>query len=99
MKADGAARTVHGPRNIILITGSELTGRITGTILPAGADYQNLSPPATIDARSLWQTADSEVIIVRNGGPLGSLVPIQPHRIQRRPPYSPYGPFFRRHPK
>jgi hypothetical protein len=65
----------RGPRNIIPITGGELTGRITGKVLPGGADYQNLTPPATIDARYLWQTADGEVIIVRNGGAFGSLVP------------------------
>lgn len=65
----------RGPRNIIPITGGELTGRITGKVLPGGADYQNLSPPATIDARYLWQTADGEIIIVRNGGTFGSLVP------------------------
>jgi hypothetical protein len=65
----------RGPRNIIPITGGELTGRITGKVLPGGADYQNLSPPATIDARYLWQAADGEVIIVRNGGAFGSLVP------------------------
>jgi hypothetical protein len=65
----------RGPRNIIPITGGELTGRITGKVLPGGADYQNLTPPATIDARYLWQTADGEIIIVRNGGAFGSLVP------------------------
>ena len=65
----------RGPRNIIPITGGELTGRIAGKVLPGGADYQNLSPPATIDARYLWQTADGEIVIVRNGGAFGSLVP------------------------
>jgi hypothetical protein len=65
----------RGPRNIIPITGGELTGRITGKVLPGGADYQNLSKPATIDARYLWQTTDGEIIIVRNGGAFGSLVP------------------------
>jgi hypothetical protein len=60
---------------VIPITGGELTGRITGKVLAGGADYQNLSPPATIDARYLWQAADGEIIIVRNGGPFGSLVP------------------------
>ena len=65
----------RGPRNIIPITGGELAGRITGRVLPGGADYQNLTPPATIDARYLWQTADGEIIIVRNGGAFGSLVP------------------------
>ena len=65
----------RGNRNVIPITGGELSGRITGKVLPGGADYQNLSPPATIDARYLWQTADGEIIIVRNGGAFGSLVP------------------------
>ena len=65
----------RGNRNIIPITGGELNGRISGKVLPGGADYQNLSPPATIDARYLWQTNDGEVIIVRNAGPFGALVP------------------------
>lgn len=65
----------RGNRNIIPITGGELSGRITGTVLPGGADYQNLGSPATIDARYLWQTADGEIVIVRNGGSFGSLVP------------------------
>jgi hypothetical protein len=65
----------RGRRNIIPITGGELTGRLTGQVLPGGADYQHLTPPATIDARYLWQTADGEIIIVRNGGAFGSLVP------------------------
>jgi len=65
----------RGNRNIIPITGGELSGRITGKVLMGGADYQNLSPPATIDARYLWQAADGEIIIVRNAGTFGSLVP------------------------
>src|SRR5690606_36290830 len=39
------------------------------------ADYQNLTPPAEIDARYLWQADDGEIIIVRNGGTFGSLSP------------------------
>jgi hypothetical protein len=65
----------RGNRNIIPITGGDVTGRITGTVVPGGADYQNLSNPATIDAHYLWQTTDGEIIIVRNGGTFGSLVP------------------------
>jgi hypothetical protein len=65
----------RGRRNIIPITGGELTGRITGKVLFGGADYQNLSPPATIDARYLWQTNDGDIILVRNGGAFGALVP------------------------
>src|SRR5690606_26869000 len=65
----------RGNRNIIPITGGELSGRIDGNVLMGGADYQSLSPPATIDARYLWQADDGEIIIVRNGGAFGSLVP------------------------
>ncbi len=65
----------RGNRNIIPITGGTVTGNINGKILGAGADYQNLGSPATIDARYLWETNDGEVIIVRNAGPFGSLVP------------------------
>lgn len=67
--------TKRGNRNIIPITGGDVTGNITARILAAGADYQNLSNPMTIDARYLWQTNDGEIIIVRNGGQFGSLVP------------------------
>jgi len=65
----------RGNRNIIPITGGELTGRLTGKVLFGGADYQNLSAPATIDARYLWQTNEGDIILVRNGGTFGSLVP------------------------
>lgn len=65
----------RGNRNIIPITGGELSGRISGKVLMGGADYQSLAPPATIDARYLWETDDGEIIIVRNGGAFGSLVP------------------------
>ncbi len=65
----------RGPRNIIPITGGTVTGDIRGKVLLAGADYQNLSAPATLDARYLWQTNDGEIIIVRNAGPFGALVP------------------------
>ena len=68
--------TKKGNRNIIPITGGTITGKITGKVLPGGADYQNLSNPATIDARYLWQTADGDVIIVRNAGPMAQLIPI-----------------------
>jgi hypothetical protein len=65
----------RGNRNIIPITGGTLSGRLAGKILMGGADYQILSPPATIDAHYLWQTDDGEIIIVRNGGSFGGLVP------------------------
>jgi hypothetical protein len=65
----------RGMRNIIPITGGTVSGRITGKVLMGGADYQLLSPPPTIDAHYLWETDDGELIIVRNGGSFGALVP------------------------
>lgn len=62
-------------RNIIPITGGTVTGSLNGKIIAAGADYQNTSNPMTIDAKYLWQTNDGEIIIVRNAGQFGSLVP------------------------
>ena len=64
----------RGNRNIIPITGGELSGRIPGKVLFGGADYQNLSGPPAIDARYLWQAANGDIIIVRNTGS-GNLVP------------------------
>jgi hypothetical protein len=62
-------------RNIIPITGGTVTGSLNAKIIAAGADYQNTSNPMTIDARYLWETNDGEIIIVRNAGQFGSLVP------------------------
>ncbi len=71
----------RGNRNIIPITGGDLSGRIQGKVLPGGADYQNLSGPPAIDARYLWQAADGEVILVRNTTSTGGLVPIFEARV------------------
>lgn len=65
----------RGNRNIIPITGGELTGRITGKVLFGGADYQSRPNPPAIDARYLWETSDGTIIIVRNAGS-GTLVPM-----------------------
>ena len=65
----------RGNRNVIPITGGTLTGTVPGKVLPGGADYQNLSAAPTIDARYLWQAANGEVIIVRNTGGFGGLIP------------------------
>ena len=77
----------RGRRNIIPITGGDLSGRINGKVLMGGADYQHLDPPATIDARYLWQADDGEIIIVRNGGAFGSLVPSFEARLDGRHAY------------
>jgi hypothetical protein len=64
----------RGNRNIIPITGGELSGRVPGKVLFGGADYQNLSGPPSIDARYLWQASNGDIVIVRNTGS-GTLIP------------------------
>lgn len=73
-----------GGRNVIPITGGNLSGKITGRILAGGADYQCLANPMTFDARYLWQTEDGDVIIVRNAGPVASLAPIFEVRVDSK---------------
>jgi hypothetical protein len=85
--SQSVGQTKKSNRNIIPISGGTITGKITGKVLPGGADYQNLGNPATIDARYLWQTSDGEVIIVRNAGPMASLVPIFEVRVDSKYAY------------
>jgi hypothetical protein len=76
--------TKNGGRNVIPITGGNLSGKITGRILAGGADYQCLANPMTFDARYLWQIEDGDVIIVRNAGPVASLAPIFEVRVDSK---------------
>ena len=72
----------RGTRNIIPIHGGEFFGDLEGVVLHAGADYQLQTEDAfTLDARYLWQTNDGEIIIVRNAGSFGALVPIFETRV------------------
>jgi hypothetical protein len=88
----------RGNRNIIPITGGDLSGRITGKVLSGGADYQNLSGPPAIDARYLWQSADGEIIIVRNTTSTGGLVPIFEARVDSPYAYLNTGKFLSSNP-
>lgn len=65
----------RGNRNVIPITGGTVSGRVTGKVVPGGADYQLLSGTTTLDARYSLETDDGEYIVVRNCGPFGKLVP------------------------
>lgn len=67
--------TKRGNRNIIPISGGTIKGMLNGKVVPGGADYQNLSGAATIDARYMWETDDGEIIIIRNAGPMNALIP------------------------
>jgi hypothetical protein len=61
----------RGSRNIIPITGSTTSGRVSGKILSGGADYQL----GGLDARYTLAPSDTDFIIVRNCGSNG-LVPV-----------------------
>jgi hypothetical protein len=62
----------YGTRNVIPITGGTTTGRVEGSILSGGADYQ-LS--GSLDAWYTLAPNNGEFILVRNCGPMGSLIP------------------------
>jgi hypothetical protein len=67
----------RGSRNIIPITGGTTTGKVSGKILNGGADYQLAgSSGTTLDARYTLAPSDGNFIIVRNCGPINSLVPV-----------------------
>jgi hypothetical protein len=65
----------RGTRNVIPITGGTLSGKLTGTIVGAGADYQLVGGATTLDARYVLASNDGEFVVVRNCGPFGALVP------------------------
>jgi hypothetical protein len=66
----------RGSRNVIPITGGTTTGKVAGKILNGGADYQLAgSSGTTLDARYTLAPSNGEFIIVRNCGPINSLVP------------------------
>ena len=66
--------TPQGRRRIIGITGGRFSGeRLSGRVLPGGADWQAASAPRApspidLDARYTLETADGALIYVRNRG-------------------------------
>jgi hypothetical protein len=72
--AVGASK--RGNRNIIPITGGSTTGKIAGGVLAGGADFQLIGSEFVLDARYTLKTSEGELIIVRNCGPVGGLVPV-----------------------
>lgn len=64
-------RLAVGERRIINITGGSFTGpRLSGTILPGGADWQIIRPDGitAVEARYTLQTDDGALIYVDNRG-------------------------------
>jgi hypothetical protein len=67
----------RGTRNVIPITGGTTTGRVAGSVLPGGADFQLIGGGSTVlDARYTVATNDDEYIIIRNCGPFGAMIPL-----------------------
>jgi len=66
----------RGTRNVIPITSGTATGRISGKVLAGGADFQLLGASFILDARYAIEADDGTLIIVRNCGPLGAIVPV-----------------------
>jgi Protein of unknown function (DUF3237) len=66
----------RGSRNIVPITGGTTSGQIQGSVLAGGADYQLSTSSFQLDARYTLLTGDGALIVVRNCGPLGALVPV-----------------------
>src|SRR5687767_541580 len=69
--AQELGETPHGRRRIIGITGGRFAGeRLSGRVLPGGADWQVIRADgvADLDARYTLETADGALIYVRNRG-------------------------------
>lgn len=66
----------RGTRNVIPITGGTVSGKLMGTVVNAGADYQLIGGSTLLDARYLLVGNEGEVVVVRNCGAFGALVPL-----------------------
>lgn len=62
--------TGDGQRLIIPITGGSVSGRVDGTVLPVGADFQlsRTERPTAIEAKYAFETDDGATVYVENEG-------------------------------
>jgi hypothetical protein len=65
----------RGNRNIIPITGGSVSGKVNGTVVYGGGDYQLVGGTTKLDARYVI-SSNGDFVIVRNCGPIGALVPL-----------------------
>ncbi|HXU61075.1 MAG TPA: DUF3237 family protein, partial [Polyangia bacterium] len=65
----------RGNRNIIPITGGSVSGKVSGTVVYGGGDYQLVGGTTKLDARYVI-SSNGDFVIVRNCGPIGALVPL-----------------------
>jgi hypothetical protein len=86
----------RGRRRIIPITGGKVTGKLSGTVLPGGADFQIVVSDtcADLDARYLLQLDSGEHVFVMNRAlRRGSVEDIA--RLVRGEPVDPAAIYFR----
>ena len=70
-EAINGGRNPHGVRVTIPITGGTVTGKVNGTVIPGGADYQLINPEqhrSELQAIYTIMTSDSVAIYVKNEG-------------------------------
>lgn len=63
--------TDAGHRRIVPIVGGTVTGdRVSGVVLPGGADWQVVQPDGAVvvDTRYTWRTDDGALLHIRTGG-------------------------------
>src|SRR4051794_25824328 len=95
-----AGETGIGIRRIIPIIGGEVSGAITGKVLPFGADFQIIRPNELIEleAKYAFETDDGATVYVENKGiRFGPVELLQ--RLQRGEPVDPELIYFRTVPK
>jgi hypothetical protein len=63
-------RTLLGERRVVQILGGQLEGKLSGEVLPGGADWQIIaaSGVAQLEARYTIRTPDGALILVQNRG-------------------------------
>jgi len=84
--------TPHGRRRVVAITGGSFRGeRLSGRVLPGGADWQLIRADgvAELDARYTLETVDRSLIDVRNFGYRHGPPTCAPRRASRPAPCSP----------
>jgi Protein of unknown function (DUF3237) len=89
--------TRRGTRNVIPITGGRFEGSgLHGSVLALGADFQLLGPDAQflVEARYVLRSDDGTLVLVRNCGALGALVPTFETRSDGPAAFLHEGPFF-----
>lgn len=91
---------VNGERRVVPILGGRVRGRLTGEILPGGADYQHIRPDGVLEleARYILRLTDGALINVVNHG-LRHASPEDMARLARGEPVPPGRVYFRTAPR